>query len=241
MKNRPGFFWRPALLTLALHGLLVAALLTNWSMAEDTLVSTPPVPRYIEARLVEVAPAPKKQPVREKPARPAAKAQPKPRPQTKPKPKPKPQPKPEPAPEPEPVKDAESEPEPEPAEEPRSVLDDIAMAIAQEDRALEAVSDAQRTASYTALIARAVQDNWSRPPSARNGMEAELLIQLIPSGKVVNVSLVRSSGSPAFDSSAVSAVERAAAFPELRNMEPGLFEKNFRRLRLKFKPEDLRY
>ncbi|MEE4661688.1 MAG: cell envelope integrity protein TolA [Halieaceae bacterium] len=241
MKNRPGFFWRPALLTLALHGLLVAALLTNWSMAEDTLVSTPPVPRYIEARLVEVAPAPKKKPVSQKPTQPAAKAQPapQPKPQPKPKPKPKPEPAPQSAPEPEP--DENAKPEPEPAQEPRSVLDDIALAIAQEDRALEAVSDAQRTASYTALIARAVQDNWSRPPSARNGMEAELLIQLIPSGKVVNVSLVRSSGSPAFDSSAVSAVERAAAFPELQNMEPGLFEKNFRRLRLKFKPEDLRY
>ena len=41
--------------------------------------------------------------------------------------------------------------------------------------------------------------------------------------------------------SAVVAVEKAGQFPELQQLESRLFEKNFRRLRLKFKPEDLRY
>ncbi|MEM0953597.1 MAG: TonB family protein [Pseudomonadota bacterium] len=236
MRRAP-IFWRPALLTLALHGLLVVALLTNWSAAEEPAMIAPPVPRYIEARLVTVTPEPQVSKQKALPEKVATKPSPKPKPKPQPKPKPAPEPKPEVAPQPV----AEAEPEPESTPQPRTAMDDLQIAMAEEEEDLAALTDVQRTASYIALIASAVEANWSRPPSARNGMEAELLIQLIPNGKVVSVSLARSSGSAAFDNSAVSAVERAAAFPELKNLESRLFEQNFRRLRLKFKPEDLRY
>ena len=72
-------------------------------------------------------------------------------------------------------------------------------------------------------------------------MEAELALQLIPTGEVVSVTVIRSSGNPAFDRSAINAVEKAGEFPELRQLPPGEFEKTFRRFRLLFKPEDLRY
>ena len=81
----------------------------------------------------------------------------------------------------------------------------------------------------------------SRPPSARNGMECELAVQLVPTGEVVSVTVIRSSGNSAFDSSAVNAVKKAGAFPELQKLPSAEFEKNFRRLNLIFKPEDLRY
>ncbi len=82
---------------------------------------------------------------------------------------------------------------------------------------------------------------WSRPPSARNGMEALLSLQLVPSGDVVSVSLVRSSGSAAFDRSAINAVEKAGSFPELARLPRAEFERSFRRFSLLFRPEDLRY
>ena len=105
---------------------------------------------------------------------------------------------------------------------------------------LEQADDEQITLSYVALIARVVEDNWSRPPSARNDMEAELVIQLIPTGEVVSVTLTRSSGLVAFDRSAVMAVEKAERFPELQDLPARIFNESFRTLRLKFKPEDLR-
>jgi colicin import membrane protein len=231
-------FWRPALMTLLLHGVLLYTMTANWSSRSDAAVKPTPTPRYIEARLVELAPpkkaAPKKQ---------VAASQPKVAPKPKPKPKPKPQPAPTPepkAPEPEP-KPEPGKPEPTAEERQEAALDELALAMEAEDDALEALSDEQRTASYIALIARAVEDNWSRPPSARNDMEAELLIQLIPTGEVVSVTLASSSGNAAFDRSAINAVEKAGQFPELQQLESRLFEQNFRRLRLKFKPEDLRY
>lgn len=242
---RRSIFWRPALLTVLLHGWLLYALTANWSTPTDAAVKPVQTPRFIQARLVELE---KPKPAAPKPAAPKPKpAAPKPKPAA-PKPKPKPTPKTAPA-------VAEAKPKPKPAEpaptpEPRqptaeeraeAARDELAMAMEAEDEALEALSDEQLTASYIALIARAVEDNWSRPPSARNGMEAELQLQLIPTGEVVSVTLARGSGNTAFDRSAVNAVEKAAQFPELQQLEPRLFEENFRRLRLKFKPEDLRY
>ena len=66
-------------------------------------------------------------------------------------------------------------------------------------------------------------------------------MQLVPTGEVVSVTLIRSSGNAAFDSSAVNAVKKAGAFPELQKLPSAEFEKNFRRLNLIFNPEDLRY
>jgi colicin import membrane protein len=72
-------------------------------------------------------------------------------------------------------------------------------------------------------------------------MECELEVQLVPTGEVVGVRVVRSSGNAAFDASAENAVRKAGAFPELQKLPSGEFEKKFRRLNLIFKPEDLRY
>ncbi|MGY8858986.1 MAG: cell envelope integrity protein TolA [Pseudomonadales bacterium] len=118
------------------------------------------------------------------------------------------------------------------------VRDELTTAAAQQQTTVTA---GEISASFVSLIQRTVVNYWSRPPSARNGMECELSIQLIPTGEVVNVTLVRSSGNSAFDSSAINAVQKAGAFPELQNLPSREFEKNFRRLTLIFKPEDLRY
>ena len=91
------------------------------------------------------------------------------------------------------------------------------------------------------MIRQTVVNYWSRPPSARNGMQTVLQLQLIPTGDIVGVTVVQSSGDLAFDRSAVNAVEKAARFPELQKLPPREFEKTFRRFKLLFKPEDLRY
>ena len=70
-----------------------------------------------------------------------------------------------------------------------------------------------------------------------------LLIQLIPSGDVINASVLKSSGNDAFDRSAIDAVQRVGKFAYLKQLSdksPTVFESNFRRLQLDFTPEDLR-
>lgn len=110
-------------------------------------------------------------------------------------------------------------------------------ALAKEriDLAEDTHSDAAST--YIDGIYQAVVRNWSRPPSARNDMQAELLVELIPTGEVVSVTLVASSGSTAFDRSAEAAVRKARRFQVPTDI--GLFEARFRQFTLLFKPEDL--
>ena len=117
---------------------------------------------------------------------------------------------------------------------------DLADAIAQEERQNQALNDEELANSFIALITEAIQNKWDRPPSARNSMEAELALQLVPTGEVVSVRIIRSSGNSAFDRSAEAAVLKAGRFPELQKLPANIFEQYFRRFRLKFRPEDLR-
>ena len=113
----------------------------------------------------------------------------------------------------------------------------FAQALAEEASELAADQDLSAAQSFRFGIYQRVVANWSRPPSARNGMQARLLVELIPTGAVVGVTVVESSGSSAFDRSAEAAVRKARAFDVPR--EPDLFERHFRRFSLLFKPEDL--
>ncbi|MBB6522893.1 cell envelope integrity protein TolA [Pseudoteredinibacter isoporae] len=104
----------------------------------------------------------------------------------------------------------------------------------------QAEEDQMVAQSFIGLIAQRVENNWSRPASARKGMQVELRIQLVPTGRVINVTVVKSSGNAAFDRSAEQAVKKAEQFPELKKLPPAVFERNFRQLRLVFNPKDLR-
>jgi colicin import membrane protein len=111
-------------------------------------------------------------------------------------------------------------------------------------RASEASANAARTEfeliqSATGLIQQVVQENWSRPPSARNGMRTILQISMFPTGEVTDVTITQSSNDPAFDRAAETAVFRAAPFSELQSLPIKIFNDNFRSFSLTFQPEDL--
>jgi colicin import membrane protein len=112
--------------------------------------------------------------------------------------------------------------------------------MADDEQYLDAQADQEAAMSYENLIQQVVEQNWSRPPSARNGMKVVLVIQLIPNGQVVDVSIASSSGNDAFDRSAVAAVKKAERFPELQQLPARVFDEHFRRFKMVFNPEDLR-
>ena len=234
LSDRLLFAGLPAIATVALHGLLVLMLLFRWN-GPAQVVAAAPTMQPIQASLVQ-----------------AATLKPKPKPKSKPKPKPKAEA--EPVSPPEPPSVSEAKPEPAPAEEtsPRPVptldAEQLAMLTREE---LKTLTDAEVGVTgaeepslrdmVAATIRAAVINRWTRPPSARNGMVSVLSIQLVPTGEVVGVSVLQSSGNSAFDRSAMNAVERAGRFPEVAKLEDRIFEANFRRFQLIFKPEDLRY
>ena len=196
-------------------------------------------PKYVQAKLMTLQQKAKPQP------KPVAKPKPKPKPVAKPAPKPKPKPAPKPvpkpAPKPKPVPKPEPKPAPKPEPDKKQLQQQLASALAEEEEFLAASNEEEIAASYHDYIFERIAANWSRPPSARREMEVELLVQLVPTGQVISVSVVRSSGNSAFDRSAEQAVHKVGRFEKLKEIEnPRVFDKYFRRLTLVFRPDDLR-
>lgn len=113
----------------------------------------------------------------------------------------------------------------------------LANEIEGEIQELEANIIDDEISLYVRGIYTAVVENWSRPPSASNDMEARLLVELYPSGDLISVGIVKSSGNDAFDRSAEAAVRKAVPF-ELPS-DSNLYTKRFRTFHLRFKPTDL--
>jgi colicin import membrane protein len=115
-------------------------------------------------------------------------------------------------------------------------------AMQKEDQMLsDRVDDVNvNTKSYDQLIAERVAQNWSRPPSAVKGMVTVLEIRMLPTGQVVGVNVIKSSGDAAFDRSAEQAVKKVDRFEEVKNIPPDVFEKRYRQFTFTFNPEDLR-
>jgi TonB family protein len=219
-------------LALVVHVAVAAMLWANWVPSEKSTVVIRP--NIVKAELMVLeAPKPKATPKPSLAPPPAAKAPVKP---TPPKPIPTPKTKPQPTP---PKIDAAKAA----AERDRQRrLDSLASssfndALARETEVLSEDSSEQAAQTYVQGIYELVSMNWSRPPSARNGMEVRMIVELVPTGDVVGVTVVSSSGNEAFDRSAEQAVRKAGKFDVPK--DPSVFEKYFRRLQVNFKPEDL--
>lgn len=226
----------PAFFAVLVHLLFGLAMEGGWTSTSPVMTAQPQV---IQASLVSLTKPIKRQ------------AQPKPKPKSEPIAAPKPQP----APNPEPIVSSEppaerqepSDPEPSDPEPSREVrlaeLQKELMAGLDELPDTEGgdVSEIDEIQQVASLMQARIAQNWRRPPSARNGMEALLIISLVPTGEVVGISISQGSGSNAFDQSAIAAVERVGQFPEVTVLPISDFEQYFRRFPLRFKPEDLRY
>lgn len=225
----------PLALALILHCGVFALLFGNWQPANGDLRFYEP--RAIQATLIVM------NTVRRKPV-----------PRVEPKPPPSPKPAAVPAAKSEPPPKAaprvEQPAKPDPAEERRARdererlerLDELSEqatrdALESELADLRDMEADAETMTYAAAIRKAVAGVWSRPPSARLGMQARLRVDLVPSGDLLAVAVLESSGNPAFDRSAEAAVRKAGRFVVPK--ESRLFEKSFRRFTLLFKPEDL--
>ncbi|MDG9853095.1 cell envelope integrity protein TolA [Pseudomonas nitroreducens] len=118
----------------------------------------------------------------------------------------------------------------------------LAELLSDDTQRQQALADEQGNevaGNFDDLIVSLVSQQWSRPPSARNGMSVEVLIQMLPSGAITNVSVTRSSGDKPFDDSAVAAVRNVGRIPELQKLDRATFDSLYRQRRMVFKPEDL--
>lgn len=87
---------------------------------------------------------------------------------------------------------------------------------------------------YKGLIRGQITRNWIFPASYQKGMKCKVLVRLIPSGDVVSVRIIQSSGNSAFDRSVELAVNKASPLP-VPKPSSGLFD-HFREVEFVFDP-----
>jgi len=227
-------------LALAVHVLLavVLSLGVRWQNRAPDVVQVelwqPPPPAPPEP-VVEPAPP--------KPA-PAPVAKPEPRIEkpdialkepVRPKPKPKPEVKPKPV------------AKPKPDETQAKLL--LAEALQREQQQFAAAQEQQRIkeqlardasaarsralAAWTDKIRAKIRGNIVLPPDLKGNPEALFLVTQLPTGEVLQVQLVISSGNTAYDDAVYRAILKSSPLPKPDT--PGLFE---RELKLTFRPRD---
>jgi colicin import membrane protein len=247
---REHFFAPSAMLALAVHVLLIAALMlgVHWqSRAPDVVtvelwrpppepVARPAPPPKVEPppKAVPPAPAPKPEPRIEKPDI-ALKAKPKPKPKPEPPPKPKPEPvaKPKPAPPPDETmvqrllaEALQREQQTFSAERERQAIKDQLAREAQsaKDRALQTWID---------NIRNSIRGRIVLPLNLQGNPEALFLVTQLPTGQVLEAKLVISSGHTGYDDAVLRAILKSSPLPKPDS--PGLFQ---RELNLTFRPKD---
>ncbi|WHI50588.1 cell envelope integrity protein TolA [Microbulbifer sp. MLAF003] len=126
------------------------------------------------------------------------------------------------------------------AKERQSSFDE---ALQDEEDLLDAPEAEQALTSVSDAINRHIAGVWSRPPSARNGMLTTVKINFVPTGRVVAANIIESSGNAAYDRSVLTAIKKVEVFPEVAELareEPVIFEREVRTTIVNFRPEDLR-
>jgi colicin import membrane protein len=89
---------------------------------------------------------------------------------------------------------------------------------------------------YIAKIAGKIRRHIVLPPGVAKNIRAEFNVTLLPGGEVLNATLIKTSGSDAYDSAVERAILKAQPLP-LPPAEQKLFNR-FRDLRLKFSPAE---
>ena len=242
---REHFFAPSAMLALAVHVLLVAALMlgVHWQSRAPDVVTVelwrpPPEP------VAQPAPPPKVEPP-PKAAPPAPAPAPKPEPRiekpdialkAKPQPKPKPEPvaKPKPAP-------------PKPDETMAQRL--LAEALQREQQTLAAERERQQIKNQLERESQAARNRAMQtwidkirakirgkivlPPNIPGNPEALVLVTQLPTGEVLDAKLVISSGHTGYDDAVLRAILKSSPLPKPDSA--ALFE---RELKLTFRPQD---
>lgn len=89
---------------------------------------------------------------------------------------------------------------------------------------------------YKALILNAIGRQWIMPPNVDKSLSAQFQINLDPTGKVLAVQLLQSSGDPILDNSVQLAIQKASPLP--MPTSPDLLS-NFKELHLTVRPQGL--
>jgi colicin import membrane protein len=111
-----------------------------------------------------------------------------------------------------------------------------AQAKAQADQAASAAADA-KVGDYVAKIQAKIRSNTVIPPDVAGNPEVVYEITLLPTGEILDMRRVKSSGLPSYDAATERAIRKSAPLPIPKD-DPTLFASKFRSGNYSFRPND---
>ena len=105
-----------------------------------------------------------------------------------------------------------------------------------EEAEVEVSKEQQEIAMYAQRIISTIEDAWMKPRNIPENLVANLRLKIRPSGRIIGVDLIKSSGNIRFDNSALQAVRRVEVFNFFNSIPKTLFEKEFQVISISFNP-----
>ena len=118
----------------------------------------------------------------------------------------------------------------------RAFIESSITNLLTEEAEVEVSKEQQEIAIYAQRIISTIEDAWMKPRNIPENLVANLRLKIRPSGRIIGVDLIKSSGNIRFDNSALQAVRRVEVFNFFNSIPKTLFEKEFQVISISFNP-----
>ena len=118
----------------------------------------------------------------------------------------------------------------------RALIESSITNLLTEEAEVEVSKEQEEIAMYAERIISTIEDAWMKPRNIPENLVANLRLKIRPSGRIIGVDLIKSSGNIRFDNSALQAVRRVEAFNFFNSIPKTLFEKEFQVISISFNP-----
>jgi len=118
----------------------------------------------------------------------------------------------------------------------RAFIESSITNLLTEEAEVEVSKEQQEIAMYAQRIISTIEDAWMKPRNIPENLVANLRLKIRPSGRIIGVNLIKSSGNIRFDNSALQAVRRVEVFNFFNSIPKTLFEKEFQVISISFNP-----
>ncbi|MDO6682784.1 MULTISPECIES: cell envelope integrity protein TolA [unclassified Oceanobacter] len=106
----------------------------------------------------------------------------------------------------------------------------------QQENERRAKVEAELEADFVSQVREKVERSWLYPPAVKPDQQVTVRINLVPTGEVISVVVIKGSGNTALDRSVEQAVLKASPLPVPKDVR--VFERSFRTLTMVFRPEN---
>ena len=118
----------------------------------------------------------------------------------------------------------------------RALIESSITNLLTEEAEVEVSKEQQEIAMYAQRVISTIEDAWMKPRNIPENLVANLRLKIRPSGRIIGVDLIKSSGNIRFDNSALQAVRRVETFNFFNSIPKTLFEKEFQVISISFNP-----